>query len=291
MTTATGHRAYTTMARPDGIYWVPASSGPRPEQLHAPLRWRKRRQVTVCPSGDLFGEAVPDDFIAHVFAVMQSSAEHTFQISSVNAERMRALLSSGGFWDEVTDFGVALLRVGPSRAQFMPNHGREHKKLPNVWLGAPVVDQDSTDRLVVELLDTPAAIRFLEVQPRGSIDLGKALSRWHPAADHPGWRDGRLHAAELLHWVSVSGATSPVDPDWVRLLRDQCVRGSIAFRFTGWGTWAPTGTQAIGALDSKETYIGPLLEDGFRRIMRRVGARRAGRDLDGRTWDQYPEAR
>ncbi|WP_170978321.1 DUF5131 family protein [Mycobacteroides abscessus] len=289
--THTGAVAHATDAPGAGVDWIPAGPGLLPEQLRVPLRWRKSRHVSVCPNGDLFDADVPDDYIAHVFATMQSSAEHTFQICTANTSRMRDLLNSNRFWETVTDFGIPLLRVGPSRAQFMPNQGLQDKTLPNVWLGGPVVDQDSADRTLIELLDTPAAIRYLDVQPRGPIDLGTALGRWRPPPDHPRWRNGRLRAAHMLHWVSVEGPDTPMDPDWVRALRDQCVRGAIAFRFTGWGTWTPTNTQAIGVLDPRETYIGPVLNQGFRRIMRRVSARRSGRDLDGHTWDQYPKGR
>lgn len=288
--TSTGFAAHATNAPGATVDWIPAGPGLLPEQLQVPLRWRKSRHVSVCPDGDLFDADIPDDYIAHVFATMQSSAEHTFQICTANTNRMRNLLSNIEFWESVTDFGIPLLRVGPSRAQFMPNQGLQDKALPNVWLGASVVDQDSADRTIIELLDTPAAIRYLDVQPRGPIDLGKALAFWRPSPDHPQWRKGRLRAAHMLHWVSVQGSNSPMDPDWIRALRDQCLRGAIAFRFTGWGTWAPTNTQVIGVLDPGETYIGPLLDQGFRRIMRRVGARRSGRELDGHTWNQYPTA-
>lgn len=48
-------------------------------------------------------------------------------------------------------------------------------------------------------------------------------------------------------------------------------------------------------VDSRERH-GEIVEDGhypditWRRLYRRVGKKAAGRELDGRTWDQYPQA-
>jgi len=107
----------------------------RPEALTVPFRWRKPRLVLVTGRGDLFDEAVPDDYIAHVFAVMQSSASHTFRLLTTRAHRMRALQSSTDFWDAVTDFGIEVMRTPPSRMQLWPDTGRRNQQLPNVRLG------------------------------------------------------------------------------------------------------------------------------------------------------------
>lgn len=76
-----------------------------PEKLTVPLHWRKPRKVFVCATGDLFNDLVPDDYIARVFAVMQSCAAHTFQVLTKRHARMRTLLKSEEFWSAVTDFG------------------------------------------------------------------------------------------------------------------------------------------------------------------------------------------
>lgn len=85
----------------------------------------------------------------------------------------------------------------------------------------------------------------------------------------------------------------PMHPRWARNLRDQCQAAHVAFFFKQWGEWAPRGA-GIGMAQhntGREVLIGDVLDDmGHRQIMRRVGKSRAGRELDGRTWDQYPQA-
>jgi protein gp37 len=59
------------------------------DRLDAPLRWRKPRRIFVNSMSDLFHEDVPDAFIDRVFAVMALAPQHTFQVLTKRAERMR----------------------------------------------------------------------------------------------------------------------------------------------------------------------------------------------------------
>lgn len=133
------------MARRTALPWIDCEWNPVvvrdlnvhlcPETLCVPLRWRKPRLALIGNCGDLFLEAVPDDCIAHVFAVMQSSAAHTFRIHTQHPERMATLLRRPMFWDAVTDFGVGVMKLPPAREQLWPDTGRRHGRLPNVRLG------------------------------------------------------------------------------------------------------------------------------------------------------------
>jgi protein gp37 len=70
----------------------------------------------------------------------------------------------------------------------------------------------------------------------------------------------------------------PVHPDWLRSLRDQCLKTGSSFYFKGWGEWLP------GPLvDNCLQYEWPDGEHSFR-----VGRQRSGRLLDGRTWGDLP---
>lgn len=87
-------------------------------------------------------------------------------------------------------------------------------------------------------------------------------------------------------------------PDWARSLRDQCVGAGAAFHFKQWGEWAPAlhdpddglvlrQTEPVGEFDSWKTEaFDSLRTEGIN--WRRLGKARAGRHLDGRTWDQMP---
>lgn len=82
-------------------------------------------------------------------------------------------------------------------------------------------------------------------------------------------------------------------PDWARSLRDQCVAADVPFFFKQWGEWAPNGWRAIGYLDPKrERLVGEPVDDlGHREVIERMGKKAAGRELDGRTWDECPADR
>lgn len=82
--------------------------------------------------------------------------------------------------------------------------------------------------------------------------------------------------------------------DWARSLRDQCVAAGVPFLFKQWGAWAPTEVLSVGYLSDPRERYGEIVQDGehpdipWRRLYRRVGKKAAGRELDGRTWDEYP---
>jgi protein gp37 len=69
-----------------------------------------------------------------------------------------------------------------------------------------------------------------------------------------------------ISWVIVGGESGhrarPMRADWARSVREQCERGGVAFFFKQWGAHN---------------------EEGIR-----VGKSRAGRHLDGRTYDDMP---
>jgi protein gp37 len=175
--------------------------------LTAPLRWRTPRVVFVNSMSDLFHARVPAAFVARVFEVMAATPQHTYQVLTKRATRLRRL-SPDLPWP------------------------------PNVWMGVSVENSDVADR-VAELRQVPAAVRFLSCEPLlGPLD-GVDL-------------DG-------IGWVIAGGESGPgarpMDPAWVRQLRDACVSRGVQFFFKQWG--------------------GPSPKAG-------------GRILDGRTWDEMP---
>jgi protein gp37 len=154
--------------------------------------------------------------------------------------------------------------------------------LPNVWLGVSVENQQWADIRVRALLGTPAAVRFLSCEPLlGPVDLAKAIE---PNFAVSGWKD-----LSGLDWVIVGGESGrgarPMHPDWARSLRDQCTAAGVAFHFKQWGEWVTED-------QSPEDIVLPAtswnhLGDGEPSIWK-VGKGAAGRELDGRTWDEFP---
>jgi len=114
-----------------------------------------------------------------------------------------------------------------------------------------------------------------------------------------------------LDWVICGGESGPgarpSHPDWFRSVRDQCKESGTAFYFKQVGAWAwvdePEWTHAVfpdGQYQSRAKYaedsrtpddgdLECLIEDCDGQTIRNVGAKLAGRELDGRTWDGFPE--
>jgi protein gp37 len=108
----------------------------------------------------------------------------------------------------------------------------------HMWFGVSVEDGSKLSR-VRHLQEAPAGVRFLSIEPLiGPI--------------------GKLNLAGI-DWVIVGGESGPkarpMQPDWVRSIRDQCKAAGVAFFFKQWGGFRPKA---------------------------------GGRQLDGREWNQFP---
>jgi len=203
----------------------------RPDKLDQPTRWTKPRMIFVNSMSDLFHDDVEDDFIARAWAVMATSAVHTFQVLTKRHARMRSLLSSDHFRAAVNAHRATYAAAPPSRAMFGP----EVWPLPNVWVGVSVENQQWADARIPYLLRTPAAVRFLSCEPLlGKVDLLAGQGR-----------DGHLTGAGVspgagIGWVIAGGESGPgarlMDPAWARLLRDQCASAGVPFFFKQAGT-------------------------------------------------------
>lgn len=93
---------------------------------------------------------------------------------------------------------------------------------PNVWMGVSVEDRSRAGR-IDQLRSVPAAVRFISAEPLL----------------------GPLHDLNLdgIDWLIAGGESGPgarpVQPHWVRDLRDQCIRANVAFFFKQWGGRTP----------------------------------------------------
>lgn len=268
----------------------------RPEKLDQPIRWRKPRRIFVNSMSDLFHDDVPTDFIAKVFAIMALAPQHTFQLLTKRHGRMGALLRDGEFQQQVYDaWGQLEMPKGRPSMEDWPWSGWP---LPNVWLGVSAEDQKRADLRIAALLDTPAAARFVSAEPLlGAINLP---SHWlHPVMRTPspennaiGRRIGKAHGVGFIDWVIVGGESGPgarpMHPDWARSLRDQCVAAGVPFLFKQWGETVPLGQMTDEARRRWDDHHGCDVYP--EESLWRLGKKRAGRELDGRTWDQYPRA-
>ncbi|GEB13573.1 DUF5131 family protein [Pimelobacter simplex] len=253
----------------------------RPTKLEQPLRWTRPRRIFVNSMSDLFHDEISDEFIVRVFAVMALAGQHTFQLLTKRHGRMRALLNERRLIDTPNgwlSFEDAVRNVAFNERNRLCSNGVLPASTPNpddlpwplsnVWLGVSVENQQWADIRIPALLATPAAVRFLSMEPLlGPVELRTWLGCPCSCADPN-------YAADL-DWVIVGGESGrgarPMQPAWVRSLRDQCVRASVAFHFKQWGSYG-----LANATDQPDQMI-------------RMNKRAAGRELDGRTWDEFPE--
>jgi hypothetical protein len=218
---------------------------------------------------------------------------------------MHSMLASGTFWGLVR---AALRDYGtPSPAA---EAAVDARFLPNLWLGVSVESPKWAFRLDKLTATTAGPVRFVSCEPLlGPLDL------------RPWLRSG-------LNWV-ISGGESgprsrPAHPDWVRSIRDQCQASGVAFLHKQWGEWGPApwrvdrepGESDAGYKERAEAvcathayaawahrYGHEPHKAGHRpwsleraslpagqAPIRRWGKGRAGRLLDGRTWDEFPQA-
>ncbi|TYB71151.1 phage Gp37/Gp68 family protein [Nonomuraea sp. PA05] len=266
------------------------------DRLDKPLKWREPRRVFVNSLSDLWDDQVPEDVIAHAFAVMAMTPQHTYLILTKTPGRMRAMLRSDDFWKAVGEAGrgIALAKVrgkyrSASAMQLTSDSSADGywmpvRPLPNVQIGVSVEDQKWADLRIPILLDTPhIAVRWISAEPL----LGRIVLRSE-------WLDPWKNPA-TLDWVVAGGESGPqarpMHPDWARGLRDQCVAAGVPFFFKQWGAWTPSGMVGVGNQGPRFAYIGdPVDEHGHRIVMENVGKHQAGAVLDDETWTEYPDA-
>jgi len=263
-----------------------------PERLDQPLRWRKPRRIFVNSMSDLFHEDVADDFIDDVFAVMALTPRHTFQVLTKRPERMRSYLTSAHGNGTPRRDGIVKGRAWSMLGQLPKYHHEDLIRRPwplsNVWLGISAEDQATADERIPLLLQTPAAVRFVSLEPL----LGE-ISFVGLFANPNDWRDG-TNALEEIDWLICGGESGPharpSHPEWFRSLRDQCQAAGVPFFFKQWGQWAQWEPK-FPAANVKHIDLDGNLHDSPRLTepIVRVGKKAAGRILDGRTWDEYPK--
>lgn len=230
------------------------------EHLADPLRWKRPRRVFVNSMSDVFHASVSNETIAALFGVMAAARRHTFQILTKRPARMVewfAWVGDGG--DDgrgqhghkaqiACSRAAVALGLSPNDVGYDTVNGVSMRApewpLPNVWMGVTAEDQQRADERVPLLLRTPAAKRFVSVEPQlGPVRLDHVDAE---RGDDPDWcvidaltgeqtdmgrpcRPIGVH----LDWVITGAESGPgaraYDLQWARMLREQCQRARVAF--------------------------------------------------------------
>lgn len=254
-------------------------------KLLEPIQWTAPKMIFVCAHGDLFHESIPDEWIDETFAVMALTPRHTFQVLTKRSLRMWAYMRKAS--GRIADAVMRVTGVGAGYPVTPIPHitpGRAWWPLQNVWLGVSVEDQKRADERIPDLLATPAALHWISAEPLlGPVNLGQWLhdSDCVERGMYPCTCE--LPHESRINWVVAGGESGPharpMNPSWVRGLRDQCAAAGTAFLFKQWGEWCPIGS------DKPHMTADSIPNDGG---LQRMGKKTAGRVLDGLTHDGYP---
>jgi protein gp37 len=248
----------------------------RPDRLDVPLKIKKPTVFAIW--NDLFHEGVPHDFIVEALRVIESCPQHTFLILTKRAERMFDFFASASM------------------------AGLEAPPLQNLWLIPTVCNQQEAEKILPLLLANPTAHRGISIEPMlGPVDLSDVVVKSGP---HSGRHIDSLHCdvdfgddepfyGSIVDAVILGAETGPkarpIHPDWPRRVRDDCEAAGAPFYFKGWGEWLP-GSQCghISDGDLSTTPCTSMEYGDLCAFVFKVGRKRAGRLLDGRTYDDLP---
>ncbi len=199
----------------------------RPDRLDQPLRWKKPRRIGVSFMGDLFHDDVPDDFIERVWKTMywcqpqtgSTRPSHTFLVLTKRPAR-------------------ACEFTQQRRAQY---HGDYINAYRNIHVGFSASTQADLNAGIKHLMQAPAAVRFLSLEPLvGPIDLTRvSITLRGPAVVSGtvlGTNGGSFSpcgaSGRGLDWVVVGGESGPgarpCDLQWIEDIVGQCKAAQVA---------------------------------------------------------------
>jgi protein gp37 len=262
--------------------------------LDKPLKIKKPTTFFVNSMSDLFHPEVPFSFIWSVWEIMDVARvfNHTFQILTKRPERALEF------------FNWAKKSKGFTAA------------FDNVWIGVSVENQTTADERIPLLLNIPAAVHFLSMEPLlGMVDLTQLtiVTDLFPGGaklNCLAWDDERNYYNRVEHpidWVIVGGESGPnarpMHPDWVRSIRDQCQSADVPFFFKQWGEWVEvdfpsTKVKTRGLCHwinyDKSPRTGIINNNHYKYPkvvnMGEVGKKVAGNMLDGKQHLEFPKS-
>lgn len=152
---------------------------------------RTPKKIFVCSMSDIFHNAVPWNFTEMILNKIRENPHHIFQLLTKRPNMARAFQE-----DRQIDW---------------PN---------NLWFGVTAENQKQFCERVPQLAYIHAKTRFISIEPM--------LNDVSTVSDI-------YFTARFLDWVIVGGETGqkarPMNPDWARTIRDQCIEHDIPFFF------------------------------------------------------------
>ena len=187
-------------------------------RLEQPLKWKEPRIIFVCSMGDLFHPLIKTWILNDIFTVITKSWEmargHVFLLLTKRPDRMKRYIN------EHRNYETAVVSQETS----------------NVWLGVTAENQKQADKRIPTLLEIPAKIRFVSIEPMlGPVNMTEAIYGPEPRGmNHFGFTDGFGYEA-CIQWVICGGETGlgarEMEVEWAIDLRDQCKSAEVPFFF------------------------------------------------------------
>jgi protein gp37 len=182
-----------------------------PNRVDEIARWTKPRpRVFVGSMSDVFHESAPLRWISEIMAAVRERPDSSFLFLTKRPERLLE-------W----------------QAYMGGDFPHDHVWPPNAWIGVSVENQETADVRIPILSRVRARVKWLSMEPLlGPVDLAPFLL--HTVALGP---DRRALADSVpdIAWVVVGGESGPgarpMEPEWARDLRDQCVAQDTPFFF------------------------------------------------------------
>jgi len=234
------------------------------DRLDEPLGWKKPARVFVCSMSDLFHEDVTDKQIAAVFDVIRACfnmrPDHQFIILTKRPERMRSVMKRLRFDGRDGGQGTYIQENDVVGDYPLGVNHRGSTGLTNVCLGVSVENQQAADERIPILLDTPAAVRLVSLEPligpvsipryalgvNAMCDCAKSFMELGMPSIEP---DFMIHAGcpqcgkkysktTGINWLIVGAESGPgarpCDPSWVRSIIKQGTEADVPLFVKQW---------------------------------------------------------
>lgn len=262
-----------------------------PNKLDVPLYRKKSTTYFVCSMADLFHDNVPFEFIDAIFTTMALTPQHTYQVLTKRPERMREYFKTfdGPKLEKIAQLMlVRNLEFGSYSNIHWESKNKNPKlnnfPLGNVWLGVTAENQKEANHRIPILLDTPAALRFVSIEPMlEEVNLEMIIDvnsndRFRTVYSSLSgkktlWDTTNLLAEEIirkLDWVICGGESGqrarPLNHLWVKSLQEQCTNANVPFFFKQWGEFTCKNGEMV-----------------------RVGKKEAGHLIDGQEYREMPK--
>jgi len=214
-------------------------------------RFNKKKPTVFAVRHDLFRESVSDDFYSSAAKAMMINIYHTYLLLT---KRPQVLLNR---------FNSAR-RGDPAEEMISPKH---------IYFGLTVCNQQEWDKNKDIFLQVP----------------GKKFVSHEPALERISYGECLCLVDCLISGGETGSGARPSHPNIFRSDRDQCAAAGVPFFFKQWGEWAPARCQKVeGFVNHTNGHYWLEFDPECGSYIKKIGRKKAGRLLDGRTHDELP---